>query len=263
MSLARSSAAPDVPQDAFVRWAALQAWSTDATNRLDETTDLAFWDEIAATYDPGALAVRVPAILERVRGLVRPGATLLEIGAGTGAFALPLASRASRVTALDYSPAMLGVLRAKLGHPSAPSNISTVLARWEDAQVGPHDIVLAANALYRTADLRLALGKLIRLARERGIIVWSVGRQAAPRRAGRERVDPGYRPGPDYVHVVDGLYDLDVFAQVELIEVDDTPSDRPVELIEVDDTPGDRPVELIDVDDAPGDRVAVIWWDSR
>jgi 2-polyprenyl-3-methyl-5-hydroxy-6-metoxy-1,4-benzoquinol methylase len=235
MSLARSSAAPDAPQNAFARWAALQAWSTDATNRLDETTDLAFWAEVAATNDSGALAVRVPAILDRLRGLVRPGATLLEIGAGTGAFALPLAARASRVTALDYSPAMLGVLQAKLGRASAPTNVTTVLGRWEDAQVGPHDIVLAANALYRTADLRLALRKLIRLVRERGIIVWSVGRQAAPRRMQRERLDPGYRPGPDYIHVVDGLYDLDVLAQVELIEVDAS----------------------------PGDRVAVIWWNSR
>ena len=34
---------------------------------------------------------------------------------------------------------------------------------------------------------------------------------------------PGrYRPGPDYVHLVDGLYALDIFARVEIVEVDDT-----------------------------------------
>src|SRR5258707_10288725 len=33
IDVARSSVAPDAPQDAFVRWAALQASSTDATNR--------------------------------------------------------------------------------------------------------------------------------------------------------------------------------------------------------------------------------------
>jgi predicted TPR repeat methyltransferase len=235
MSVAGSSAAPDAPQDAFARWAALQAWSTDTTNRLDESTDLAFWERIAATYDQGALAQRVPAVLERVRGLIRPGATLLEIGAGTGAFAIPLASVAGRVTAVDYSAAMLGVLRRKLGARSAPLNIRPVLSRWEDASVEPHDVVLAANALYRAADLRLALSRLIGLARERGVIVWSVGRPHASQRALRVQPDAGYRPGPDYIHVVDGLYYLDVFAQVE----------------------------LIDVASAQHDRVAVIWWDSR
>src|SRR5438874_1296218 len=118
---------PAAPQDAFVRWAALQAWSTDATNRLDEQTDLAFWERVAATYDQDALSARVPAVLERVRELIRPGASLLEVGAGTGAFAVPLASHAGRVTALDYSPAMLRVLERKLGRPPLPRTVRTVL----------------------------------------------------------------------------------------------------------------------------------------
>ena len=59
-----SNAVSDAPQDAFGRWAAVQAWSTDATNRLDEQDDLGFWERIAATYDEGALPVPVPAVLE-------------------------------------------------------------------------------------------------------------------------------------------------------------------------------------------------------
>jgi 2-polyprenyl-3-methyl-5-hydroxy-6-metoxy-1,4-benzoquinol methylase len=158
--------------------------------------------------------VRVPAVLERVRGLVQPGASVLDIGAGTGAFGLPLAALASWVTAVDYSPAMLHILGLKLA-AAAPGtdNVRPILARWEDAVLEPHDVVLAANALYRTADLRFALCKLIGLARRRGIIVWSVGRQPL-----REQVLPeGYRPGPDYVHALEGLFQLDVFANVELI----------------------------------------------
>jgi hypothetical protein len=37
------------PQDPFIRWTALQRWSNDKTNRLDESTDLAFWDTVAET----------------------------------------------------------------------------------------------------------------------------------------------------------------------------------------------------------------------
>jgi len=198
-------------QDAFERWAALQAWSNDVTNRLDESADLAFWERIADDYDADALATRVPAILERVRQLVPACATVLDVGAGTGAFALPLAEHTALVTALDYSRAMLRVLRSKLQAAAAPGNVRVVLARWEDAEVEAHDVVFAANALYRVADPRLALSKIVAVARRRGIVVWSIGRQPGPQPV-------GYQPGPDYVHLVDGLFALDVLAHVELIE---------------------------------------------
>jgi hypothetical protein len=106
---------------------------------------------------------------------------------------------------------MLRVLRRKLQAAAAPDNVQVVLARWEDAQIEAHDVVFAANALYRVADPRLALTKIVATARRRGIIVWSVGRQPGPQPV-------GYQPGPDYVHLVDGLFALDVFAHVELIE---------------------------------------------
>lgn len=199
------------PQNAFERWAALQSWSNDATNRLDEATDLAFWARVADGYDASALANRVPPILDRLRELVPAGASVLEVGAGTGAFTLPMAKHAARVTALDYSPAMLSVLRRKISADRGRGNIELILARWEDVYVEPHDVVLAANALYRVADLQLALTRLVAAARQRGIVIWSIGRQlgGAP---------VGYRPGPDYIHLVDGLFALDVFAHVEIIE---------------------------------------------
>ena len=211
------------PQDVFARWTALQRSSSDATNRLDEAADLAFWERVAGGYDAGALAVRVPAVLDRVTRLVPEGASLLEVGAGTGAFCRLLAARARTVTALDYSPAMLAVLRRKIAADPALAHVRTLQARWEDADVEPHDVVLAANALYRAADLEVALRKLVGAARRRGIVVWSVGRQDAPQALVREHAHAGrYRPGPDYVHALEGLFALDVFAHVELVEVDDT-----------------------------------------
>jgi SAM-dependent methyltransferase len=145
------------------------------------------------------------------------------MGAGTGAFSLALSSTAGKVTALDYSPAMLRVLRRRLDTTPGTGNVSTVLSRWEGADVESHDVGLAANSLYRVRDLRCALDKLLRAACCRGIVVWSIGRQDAPQHLVREFVHPGrYRPGPDYVHLVDGLFALGVFAHVEIIEVEDT-----------------------------------------
>jgi len=202
---------------------ALQAASTDASNRLDAEVDLAFWERVASDYDPGALANRVPAVLERVRRLVPQDASLLDLGAGTGAFALPLALVAGQVTALDHSAAMLRVLRHQLERQPGLDNVQTVLGRLEDAPVEPHDVVLAANSLYRVRDLRPVLERILRLTRKRAIVVWSVGRQDPPQQLVRDQVQPGrYQPGPDYVHLVDALFERGVFANVEMIEVDDT-----------------------------------------
>ena len=167
------------PQDPFERWAALQGWSNDATNRVEEAVDLSFWERVAASYDEGALALRVPAILDRVRALVPLGASVLDVGAGTGAFALPLARGASTVTALDYSPAMLHVLRAKRDALGV-RNVEVLQARWEDALVTPHDVVLAANALYRAPNLYRALDKMVRLAH--GAALWCGALAARDRR---------------------------------------------------------------------------------
>jgi len=212
-----SPSATALPQDPFARWTALQLWSNDPTNRLDESTALAFWERVADTYDVHALAVRAPALLKRVLDLVPSNASLLEVGAGTGAFTEPIARQAGRVTAIDYSPAMLRVLRRKLESDS----IEVVLSRWEDANVAPHDVSFAANAFYRILDLRPALTKFIAAARKRGIVVWSVGR--CP-----DGHDSDYRPGPDYVHLIDALFALNIFANIEIV-----------------------------------DHVAIIWWDTQ
>ena len=215
-----STAQTTLPQDAFDRWMALQSWSNDPTNRLDETVDLAFWDRAAEAYDEHTLASRAPAVLDRVLELLPINASVLEVGAGTGAFTLPIAQRAARVTALDYSPAMIRVLRRKLTARSDAGAIDVVLSRWEDARVAPHEVAFAANAFYRTVDLRPSLTRFAAAARKRGIVVWSIGRDPHGH-------DSAYRPGPDYVHLVDGLFSLNLFAQVEIIE-----------------------------------RVALIWWDT-
>jgi SAM-dependent methyltransferase len=98
--------------------------------------------------------------LAALTALVQPADTLLDIGAGTGRFALPLARRVRRVTALDYSPAMLAILRQK-ARDAGITNITAVEAALETMAVPPHDVVLAAWSLYRQIDIVAALTALI------------------------------------------------------------------------------------------------------
>jgi len=59
------------------------------------------WDDLARTLLP------VPEYLPRLLALVPAGATVLEIGIGTGGLLPELAARADRVIGVDHAPAML------------------------------------------------------------------------------------------------------------------------------------------------------------
>jgi SAM-dependent methyltransferase len=95
---------------------------------------------------------RPDALLDRVIAEVRAEESVLEIGAGTGRWTVPLARKASRVTALEPTPAMAEMLRANLAESGADS-ATVVVASWEDADVGPHDVVVAAHSMYTSPDL--------------------------------------------------------------------------------------------------------------
>jgi len=92
------------------------------------------------------------AAVGHIVALAGPGATVLELGVGTGRLALPLAAAGLVVVGLDSSPEMLARLRAK-----DPGRTVQVVdgdvadpARWP---VGPVDVVVAAcNLICNLAD---------------------------------------------------------------------------------------------------------------
>lgn len=91
---------------------------------------------------PGAVATRLCELIGR-------GSTVLDIGAGTGAFTLPLARTAAKVVALDPSSYHLGILRQK-AEAEGITNLRYVEALWGDAAasaVGPVDYALAAYSM--------------------------------------------------------------------------------------------------------------------
>ena len=70
--------------------------------------------------------------------------TALDVGAGCGALAIPLARRLRSVTALEPSPAMVRALR-RWAAEAGLGNVVVVEAAWGDVPVPPHDLVLCAH----------------------------------------------------------------------------------------------------------------------
>jgi len=99
-----------------------------------------------------------------------PGSTVLDIGAGTGAWAAFLAPHASRITAVEPSAAMVEVMRETLAAAGA-TNVEVVARPWPEAQVGPHDVALCAQAMYGFADFAAFVRSLERAARRHCFLV--------------------------------------------------------------------------------------------
>ena len=142
----------------------------DVNGRVKTEVDLAFWEEVAPHYD--ASHDPCPETLKFLSQFTSPDDTLLEVGAGTGRFALPLARQVKHITALDHSPAMLNILHQKATRTGV-RNLSLVRAEWEQVCLEPHEIVLAAWSLYRQVDILAAIRKLVEITRRTLIIVES------------------------------------------------------------------------------------------
>ena len=95
-----------------------------------------------------------------------PGETVLDIGAGTGAWTVFLARVARQVTALDPSPAMLRVLRENVAE-AALNNVTIVEGGWPEVDVAPHDVIFCSHALYGVADFATAVQRIVAVARRR------------------------------------------------------------------------------------------------
>lgn len=98
------------------------------------------------------------AFLSEVMPFVAPGRTVIDVGAGTGRYAVPLARAGAQVIAVDSSPAMLRFLRQDAESENLP--ITVVEGRWEEAEVPVADVAICAHVLYPIAEAATFLRKL-------------------------------------------------------------------------------------------------------
>jgi len=136
---------------ATAAWGARVRAHHEQTARVRETAEAAdFYAPVTQVFiaDPRRTDDEV---LDRLLPLARRDDTWLDIGAGAGRYALPLALRVREVIALDPSPGMLGALREQAAEHRI-TNVRLIEARWPvDPASGPAptaDAALIANVGY-------------------------------------------------------------------------------------------------------------------
>jgi len=125
------------------------------------------WRERASSFDASVKRRRreePDLLVEALARKLCAADTVVDIGAGTGRWSIPLARVAAKVTAIEPSLAMLGVLEENIA-AAGLTNITVVSGNWQDTEVESHDVALCSHSMYSSPDLVGFVRKMERVAR--------------------------------------------------------------------------------------------------
>ena len=208
---------------AVERWHELltaRAQQMDAAYAQLGRTSADFWDRRAKGFHRTTKATVVyDPFLLKLQQVVTRQTSVLDIGAGTGRLAVALAPQAKELIVVEPNAAMLEYLRRD-AQEQGLTNISYLQTTWQDAPNDlSSDIVICSHVLYPIQDIVPFLAKLQAATRE----VCYIYMRATPIDAqtnhlwrhfhGDERCFP-----PSYIHALDVLYEMGIFANVEIVE---------------------------------------------
>jgi SAM-dependent methyltransferase len=164
-----------------------------------------FWRSFGI-YDQAIMLSGYPGeALAKISSFIAPKTTLLDIGAGTGAFAVPLSKITSKTVAVDPSQYQLQLLSEK-AKKEGLANIVTIEKEWKDVEPSEIacniDYALAAYSLF-DEDIEGFLKKMIDIAKKGIFIVF--------RASGNDTLSEfafGTRPNADCICLAQILKDM-------------------------------------------------------
>jgi SAM-dependent methyltransferase len=148
--------------------------------------------------------------------------SFLDVGAGCGSLAIPLARAGKTVTALDASRAMINILNEDI-RKEGLKGIKPVVSEWDKAELKAHDAVLCANVPTLLSEPEKNIKRMDSLARKAVFIIENADphgdkfyyRELYPLLFGKP-----FGERADYFRTYSALHSLGIFANVEIIEYD-------------------------------------------
>jgi FkbM family methyltransferase len=183
---------------------------------LDEPAG-SFWDGRAKQFNDSMMQNRERALKQIAKIELSPEYTVLDVGAGTGRLAIPIAKQVKSMTAIDPSRGMLECLQKNM-EKEGTTNIACINKRWEDIELGvdlePHDVVIASHSL-AMLDMQEALTKMDAAAKKSVHLFTFAGSWMDGGLC--EEIYGEKRPSwSDYIHLCNILHDMEIYANVEI-----------------------------------------------
>ena len=249
------------------------------------------WDKRAERFNESMMQHPERAEKQIASLDLKPEYTVLDVGAGTGRLAIPIAKRVKTVTAIDQSKGMLACLQENM-EKEGITNITCVNKRWEDVEVGvdiePHDVVMACHSL-GMLDIQEAVAKMDAASRKYVYILSSAGRGMGN---GEEEGlwkaiygERGHRArgwGSDYIFFCNLLHDMKIYANVDIRDAEseqryESLDDAVTKWKEMRDIPAEKEdvlrehlSKILVEDDGTGalclkrkSKSATIWWQKN
>ena len=146
------------------------AWANEMISKHGSINNA--WDSYAREYENGEIKYSNRAQLVEKIAKCKPK-SVLDVGAGTGVFAIPLAKFVKKVVVVEPSAGMLKILQRKAGKEKL-RNIEILCKKWEDTSKeellkrcsGGFDLVLVSHSLYYIRDLHHSFKKMNEISRE-------------------------------------------------------------------------------------------------
>jgi 2-polyprenyl-3-methyl-5-hydroxy-6-metoxy-1,4-benzoquinol methylase len=211
-------------ETAVERWQAIidaRAQQMDAAYAELGRTSAGYWNRRARRYHESTKDTVVnDPLFKTLRAIITPQTSVLDVGAGSGRFALALAPLARQVIAVEPNAAMLDYLRRDAQSLNL-TNISYSPNTWQKTPADVQaDIVLCSHVLYPIRDIVPFLAKLQHATRQACYIYM----RATPIDAltahlwkhfhGDERCY-----SPSYIHALDVLFEMGIYANVEVVSL--------------------------------------------
>ena len=207
-------------------WKARQLRHEAAKMFKDSTHD---WDRRANAqrYNENSKGGFDARVMMTIAGLrITPQSRVLDIGAGPGTLAIPLAPRVKEITAIEPGKGMVDLLNENMKKDGI-TNITCIEKRWEDIDIkndlsGKYDIVLASLSL-TMEDIRQSLAKMDTASSGYVYIFWF----ADPPFWEKMYIDlwPAlhdeiYYPGPKADCLFNVLYQMEILPNIEMLPLD-------------------------------------------
>jgi SAM-dependent methyltransferase len=176
--------------------------------------------KFAKEYEKRLLAEGYPGILlEKIKNEVSESGSILDVGAGTGFFSIPLAGPGHPVTAVEPSASMIELFKKKI-----PENLKNSIVidntTWEEWDGDKKESLICVHSLYTMADPESAVKKMIRSARKILIIIRSDSGRVTLTQEIRSRLKPG-APSVKYNEIVKEVLDKENLSH-SLLEINQT-----------------------------------------